>query len=455
MADKPADKNVVPGLLPQNPAPFGEDSQPRKTQVRGQVDRIMAAFLQVLPSNYVSQITGPLYTIQFQAAAERIADFQVTAQEIFSDSGYDYTRSEVLYQIIGAMVFPDAGLRAGTGDWPSISGDLTYREFLQRMVELLLAGATTATIKSGVELLTDGIVQVLEKSVAARTTPGSAWTWADQHTFEISVTDSRTITVGGVEITLEDFPEDPFTFVNNLEIVMRALKPAHTLYDFRFLFTENFAPFFSDSMTLDMETYYYQDWRRYCLGSRQITGTEGVSLNDRTLFSDATRDFAKVLPGADLFIEAGPNSSVGGRGQIGHYVVDEVRAFPVGDDATARAYTTVSGLSGTVTVAGDVLTDTSQNWALAPEGDILTITEGSNAGSYRLKTLVGLNGGPVGTVDGTLFTFTQVRVAHSILRLQTRMPVERTDQSYTVQVDRLGVQVPRSRADDVSSYFFR
>ena len=448
------DKTVFPGLLPQNPAPFGKDSQARKTQMRAQVDRIMAAFLQVLPSNYVSQITGPHYTIQFQAVAERIAEFQITAQEIFADSGYDYTRSEVLYQIIGALVFPDAGLRAGTSDWPEINGDLTYREFLQRMVDLLLAGATKATITSGVELLTDGVVQVIERSVAARTTPGSAWDWADQHTFEISVTESRTITVGGVEITLEDFPEDPVTFVNNLNIVMRALKPAHTLYAFRFLFTENFAPFFSDSMTWNLETYHYQDWRRYCLGSKQITGTEGETLNDRSLFSDPTRDFLKVLPGANLFVASGPNSSVGGRGQIGHYRVEEVRAFPVGDDATARAYTTVSGLSGTVTVSGDTLTDASQNWAQAPEGDILTISEGPNAGRYRLKTLVGLSGGPVGTVDSTLYSFTQVRVARSILRIWARMPVARTDQSYTVQVDRLGVQVPRSRVDDVSAYFF-
>lgn len=108
-----------------------------------------------------------------------------------------------------------------------------------------------------------------------------------------------------------------------------------------------------------------------------------------------------------------------------------------------------------MTVSGDVLTDTAQNWALAPEGDILTISEGSNAGSYRLKTLLGLHGGPVGTVDSTQYTVTQVRVAHSILRLETRMPVIRTNQSYTVQVDRLGVQVPRSRVDDVSAYFFR
>ena len=99
MADQPVDKTLLPSLVPQNPAPFEQDSQGRKNVVRSQVDRIMEVFLQVLPSNYVSQVSGPFYTIQLQSIAERIADFQITAQEVMADSVFDYTRSEVLYQI--------------------------------------------------------------------------------------------------------------------------------------------------------------------------------------------------------------------------------------------------------------------------------------------------------------------------------------------------------------------
>ena len=195
MTDQPVEKTLLPALVQQNPAPFTQDSQDRKDAVRSQVDRIMGVFLQLLPSNYVSQVMGPHYTLQFQAAAERIADFQITAQEVFADSDFDYTRSEVLYQIIGSLVFPDAA----TDGYPNIDGDITYRTFLKRMVALLLQGATKLTVEQGIALLTDATVTVIEKGVEARKLKGtSAWGVDDQFTFEVDVTGSRTVTSGGL-----------------------------------------------------------------------------------------------------------------------------------------------------------------------------------------------------------------------------------------------------------------
>lgn len=454
MANKPENKTLLPSLVPQNPAPFDKSSQGRITTVRDQTDRIMEVFLQILPSNYVSQVMGPHYTLQFQAAAERLADFQITAQEVFADSDYDYTRSEVLYQILGALVFPDAA----TSGWPTIPGDLTYREFLRRMVVLLLQGATTQTMKEGVELLTDATVTVIEKAIEARKVKGrSPWgSPDDQFTFEVNVTGSRTLLVEGVEITLEDFPGDPFLLANNVQIVMRALKPAHTLYDYRYLFTETLSPIFSDSFQFTWESYYYEDLRRHCLGIRQITGTAGVTLNDRSLFSDPTRDFSSILPGASLAILTGINADGAGTteaGWVGRYRVEEVRTFPVGDDATARPYTTVSGLSGTGTVSGDDVEDPNQDWSLAPEGDILTFASGPNMGSYRLKTVLGNDGGPVGFAPGPS---TGVRIAPSILRIRGRMLQAASGQGYRVEVDRLGVQEPRTvQGEDATVYFLR
>lgn len=438
MTDRPVDKTLIPGLVPQNPAPFDANSQGRRIVIQDQTDRIMEVFLQLLPSNYVSQVMGPHYTLQFQAAAERLADFQITAQELFADSNFDYTRSEVLFQILGSLVFPDAQT---TGGWPTINGDLTYREFLRRMVTLLLQGSTAQTMKEGIELLTDAVVTVIERGVEARKLKGtSAWSSDDAFTVEINVTGSRTITVGGQTVTLEDFPADPFILAENIRIILRALKPAHVLYDFRQLFTETLAPIFSDSFSLEYSDYHYEDLRKYCLGIREITGTLGVTLNDRSLFSDPTRDFSSIYPGASLTILSGINATGMGTteaGWVGRYRVEEIRVFPVGDDAVARPYTTISGLSGTATVSGSDITDPNQNWALAPEGDILTFASGPNVGSYRLKTVLGLNGGPVGFAVGPA---TKVRAAPSILRIQGRMLQAATGQQYKVEVDRLGVQ---------------
>jgi len=467
MADKPADKNLLPSLLVQNPSPVGGSGQGRIKTRREQVDSIMSVFLQLLPSNYVSQVQGPFYTIQFQAAAEAIADFQITAQEAFADSDYDYVRGEFLFQLLGSLVFPDAT----TDGFPTLKGDLTYREFLKRMVQLLLQGATKSTIEGGLELLSAATFTVIEKALAARSTtkkvwnvttgrweiqPGSAWGLDDQFEFEINVSHTDPDT------GLERFPEDPYVLQENVRIVMRALKPAHTLYEYRHLFTEVFGQFFSASSSWDLSSYYYEDFRKFCCGTKQVSGAAGITWTDRTLFSDTTVEFDQISVGADLVVLSGPNSihigGLEGTGastdwrQVGRYRVEDVLAFPVGTDATARAYTTVPGnLSGFATVTGDVIEDADQDWSLAVEGEALTFTTGPNAGTYRLKWVQGNDGGPVGEAAGP---GTRVRVALCLLRLDRRMKVATTGQQFTVSVDRLGVQEPHQVTGEDASLFF-
>jgi len=434
MADKPTTKNLLPTSLTQNPSLVEKPSQDRKRKVREQVELIMATFRQVLPSNYVSQVTGPYYSVQFQAAAEQIADFQITAQEVWADRDYDFTRPAFLFQILGSMVFPDSE----SDGIPDIDGDLSYRTFLQRMVELLLQGATKATIKEGVELLTDADVDVIEKVIAARQTANSAWGFDDQFSFEINISEED-------EDGASTWPaEDPFILSENLRMVMRALKPAHTLYDQRFLFKEAFGTLFDDSSSWEMSNYYYDDLRKWCYGAERLVGTTGATLTDRGLFSDPTRDFENIQVGALLTVLAGDNADT--------YRVVGLRSNSA-DETTLRSYTTIpTGLSGTASVSGGVVSDTSQNWALAVEGEQITFLIGLNAGVYRLKTVLGSNGGAVGYATGP---GTQVRLSQSILQIERRMPKVATSQSYEVTVDRLGVQIPYVvTGEDASSFFY-
>jgi len=126
----------------------------------------------------------------------------------------------------------------------------------------------------------------------------------------------------------------------------------------------------------------------------------------------------------------------------------------VGDDVTYRSYTTApTGLTGTAMVTGDIIEDPLQSWENAEEGEILTFATGPNAGSYRLKTLCGQYGGPIGVATGPA---TKVKVSPSILRVSRRMAVAATGQTYTVEVDRLGKQTPRVvDQEDVSTSFIR
>ena len=98
----------------------------------------------MLPSNYVSQVRGPFYTLQFQSVAEQIAKIQLSAQEVLADNDFDFTRSEFLYQIMGILVNPNY-----ENDTFRFDTDLELRDFLRRMIILLLNGSRKATIQQG------------------------------------------------------------------------------------------------------------------------------------------------------------------------------------------------------------------------------------------------------------------------------------------------------------------
>jgi hypothetical protein len=419
--------------ISQNPAPTPESGQDYDTARRELTNAIMQTFFRVLPSNYVSVERGPWYTLQFQAIAEQLAAWQIAAQEVYKDSTWDFTRPEFLWEILGRLVFPASSSREG---FPQVNGDIECRDFLRQMVLLLLAGATAESMQQGAELLTDASAILIEKFLhSVPRDPAGLWTIDNQFEVEIFIESE-----GGTA-----FPADPFNLQTNAGLILDALKPAHVLYEYRFLFREVFGPLFTDEVSWTMSQYHYDDLRKYCYGAREITGTAGETLTDRFLFTDTTKSLGSVQPGAILRIDAGVNA--------GTYEVVEVRVFPLGTDTTARAYTTSpTGLTGTATVSGDTITDSGQDFGAAVEGEVLTFTAGPNAGSYRLETLLGSNGGLVGFATGPA---TQVRPSPCILRVSKRMPAAATGQTYLVDVDRLGMRTPKTITnEDASEQFY-
>lgn len=294
-----ADENkIVDSSLDQNPAQIDPKSQDYINNKNLLVNQILQTFIDILPSNYISEVLGPHYTVQFQAIAEQLADLQITLQEELKDSFFDFTRSEYLYQFIGNLVFPDVD---ETG-FPEFDGDLVYREFFSNMVELLLDGSTLSTIKKGLALLSDADFEVIEKAIVARTLQGSAWGFEEQFEFEVNV-------------SYEDgtnFPPNPFQLQQNAIIVLRALKPAHTLYGYRHLFKEAFGPLFEDEVSMKVDAHYYDDLRKFCEGAKSLNGgdrilfgSSGVTVSASNIFEDASQDFITTctLPGQILYIQ--------------------------------------------------------------------------------------------------------------------------------------------------------
>lgn len=416
----------VPFALSQNPSPNPISGQESLTDRSDLVRRIMSAFRSVLPSNYVSQTNGPWYTLQFQAMAEQLADIQISATEVYKDNAFDFTRTDFLWQTLGSLVFPDS-------DIPVIDGDIRYRDFLRTMVLALLEGSKKSSMVSGVEALDPGlVVSIFEKYLdSPPRNPGGFYSIDDQFS---------------VDIMVEGFSGDPFVLRRNAEIVLEALKPAHVIYSYSYLFRDSLQPP-SDvgGLSLELGSYHYDDPRRWCLGVREISGL-GSTLLNRTFFSDPNVSFGGENLNSDrvLTITSGPN--------VGRYRVTSTRALLSGADPTPRPYTLSSGGGGIlVAVSEDSVSDPSRNWGTLAVDTKVTITSGPNLGTYRVETVLGQSGGPIGTVG---ISGGNVRLSRSVLELDRRMPTVASSQPYSVTVDRLGAQVIRPvSGEDCSSQF--
>ena len=475
---------LLPDDLSQNPAPLNLKGQSVLDTERSLANRILSVFLSTLPSNYVSQSNGPQYVLQFQSIAEQMAKLQLSALEYGQDSDFDFTRPEFIYQFLASLVFPDGDLRG----LPNIQGDVSYRDFLKRMIRLLLQGATSDSVLQAVKglsfaevTLTEGFkgqgdlsleqfsfevdvskntrtdnnttsplpthshtvhINTLGQGTTVSITPEDPSSIVKSHTHEI--TDFQVgEALGHSHKLLSQFAEDPFILDQNIYLALKALKPAHTLYQYRNLFREIVGSVFDDTSDWTLQSFYYDDFRKYCRGAKFLSGISGDTLTDRTLFTDPTRSFRNVSIGSLLYIVGGANN--------GSYRIREVLSI-LFDDIIERSYiTSPTGLSGKATVIGGVIKDPLINFATTVEGETLTFIEGLNAGTYRLERVLGNNGGLVGFAVGPS---TEVSPAPSTLRLERRMLTALSGQTYEIGLERLGVQTPKAVSlEDVSVQF--
>lgn len=423
----PSAKTLLPSLLTQNPAPVdpGHGGQGFLTTREALAEDIFANLLSLLPSNYVASTTGADYTLRLKQIATTMAQFQIEAQEAFADTSFDFTRSEMLYSILGSLVFPDMNPSLANGGLPDIDGDLSYRTFLQRMVALLLAGPLKLTLEEGLTLLDSTYEwEVIEKALQSSTV-GSAWGVKDSHSIEINVF--------GLPVDYERLQE-------NVRLVMRALKPAHVLYDYRHVLQESFTTLFTGEVaTWELLEHGYEDLRVNPTGRRAITGSTGAPVStDRSLWRDSTLSFEGVTVNSILTVESVRTP----------FQVLSSQTFVSSTDTVARAYITSSGLSGTALVEeGTWVYDPSQNFSDALVGETFTFTAGPNAGVYLA---VATDKGYLEASNGTAL---RLRLAPSLLVVTPRLPVSLVgvQTSYEVTLDRLGQTEVQSETEDITS----
>jgi hypothetical protein len=217
---------------------------------------IFSALLGMLPSNYTSSVQGPHYTVELKAVAVEIARIELALEDINLDVDYVHTRSDFLYSIVGYLCFLNNRLPSFNYD------DQEFRQFLLNLIRIYFKGSIPSAIRDAVALFLTTDFQILENFLLVRA--GSAGLdISDQFGFQIDVT------------TPNEFPTEIFDFQSSIRIILDVVRPAHTLFRIRFIFTDDYEPNdpegrVLDSMRWELHSYYYEDYRSYWGGLRDI-----------------------------------------------------------------------------------------------------------------------------------------------------------------------------------------
>jgi len=223
----------------------------RRVLQRGQA--IFRTMLGLLGSNYVSSVQGPNYTVEMKAVAIELAKIELAFEDLNLDLDFRFTRSDFLYSIIGYLVFLNGRVPPGLA-----ADDAEFRRFLLALIRIYFQGSVPKSIRDAVDLLFEEDFSVLENFLLVRE-GASGLDISDQFGFQISLE------------TDGSFPENLFDLQSALRTVLDIIRPAHTLFRIRYVFTDEYIPNDEIGRILDdfrwrMSNYYYDDFRRYWQG---------------------------------------------------------------------------------------------------------------------------------------------------------------------------------------------
>lgn len=237
---------------------------------------IFSTLLGLLPSNYTSTIQGPNYTLELKAVAVELAKIELALEDVNLDLDFNHTRSEFLYSIIGYMCFLNNRL-------PSLDfDDEEFRTFLLNLIRIYFQGSIPQSIHDAVSMFLDLDFEVLENFLLVRQ-GSAALDISDQFGFQINIQ------------TNNQFPPEVFDLQSSIRIILDIIRPAHTLFTIRFIFTDDYIPndpvgTVIDSMRWRLSAYYYEDFRSYWSGLKDLDRL-GKQENQTVLSEDHSGDF--------------------------------------------------------------------------------------------------------------------------------------------------------------------
>jgi hypothetical protein len=237
---------------------------------------IFTSILGLLPSNYTSTIQGPNYTTEVKAMAVELAKIELALEDVNLDLDYNRTRSEFLYSVVGYLTFLNNRL-------PSLEfDDEEFRQFLLNLIRIYFQGSIPKSIKDAVALFLDTDFKILENFLLVQ--EGQAGLdISDQFGFQVDVAAPN------------QFPANLFELQGSIRIILDIVRPAHTLFTIRYIFTDEFIPNgeagkIIDSVKWRIACYYYEDYRSYWAGIRNVDRL-GKKECQRVTGEDHSNDF--------------------------------------------------------------------------------------------------------------------------------------------------------------------
>lgn len=239
---------------------------------------IFSTLLNLLPSNYVSTVMGPSYTVELKAVAVELAKIELALEDIDRDRDFSTTRPEFLYSIVGYLLLTNGRL-------PALEfSDTEFRDFLLALVAIYFQGSVPQAVRDVASLFLSGDVRVTENFLEVRA-GASGLDISDQFGFGIDTI----IPEGG------GFPSNLIPVDSTIRLLLDIVRPAHTLFRIRYIFQDRYLPNDSigkvlDAMRWALRTYHYDDFRAYWSGL-QNRDRLGRKVNQTVTDEDHSDDF--------------------------------------------------------------------------------------------------------------------------------------------------------------------
>jgi hypothetical protein len=198
------------------------DNKQYRADLQGRSDLLLSAMQDLIASNYPKS-PNTNFGVFYRTLGREFARLQQSMGYINDDGIYTKTRVQFLQQILGERLF------LGNEVIPTGYNDASYREYLISIKDAYLKGSSKSSIESSIKDLTGQIVNLKELYLEARK-PDSSYTVIDTHKMIVEVFVDQLIASG---ISLS-------TISSQLDFYINLIRPAHVLYDTKFIWTETF-----------------------------------------------------------------------------------------------------------------------------------------------------------------------------------------------------------------------